>query len=179
MLRALFDRLVFRPLMGWATAWSFDRLRLWLEEGLDPIRAARQALVHGIARVSLALVFVYHGLVPKLLGPHPDEIVILRDSGLSAAGTGIAIIVVGIAELLFALCLALFWRRRWPLILCLALMLVATIGVAITSPKYLSAAFNPVSLNLAVASLAVIDLLVLSGVPTAANCRRHPSLEAK
>lgn len=27
---------VFRPLMGWATAWSFDRLRLWLEDGVTP-----------------------------------------------------------------------------------------------------------------------------------------------
>src|SRR5439155_26560914 len=25
----LIDRIVFRPLIGWATAWSFDRLRLW------------------------------------------------------------------------------------------------------------------------------------------------------
>ena len=24
--------LVFRPLIGWATAWSFDRLRLWIED---------------------------------------------------------------------------------------------------------------------------------------------------
>ena len=28
----LADRVAFRPLLGWATAWSFDRLRLWLEE---------------------------------------------------------------------------------------------------------------------------------------------------
>jgi len=28
--------LVFRPLFGWATAWSFDRLRLWLEDGIPP-----------------------------------------------------------------------------------------------------------------------------------------------
>ncbi|MEU6097907.1 hypothetical protein [Streptomyces sp. NPDC047079] len=33
------DRLVFRPLMGWATAWSFDRLRLWMERGVAPRRA--------------------------------------------------------------------------------------------------------------------------------------------
>lgn len=26
----------FRPLFGWATAWSFDRLRLWLETGTAP-----------------------------------------------------------------------------------------------------------------------------------------------
>ncbi|MEU9369367.1 hypothetical protein AB0D71_32770 [Streptomyces avermitilis] len=36
------DRLLFRPLMGWATAWSFDRLRLWLERGITPERALRR-----------------------------------------------------------------------------------------------------------------------------------------
>ena len=35
------DRLVFRRLIAWATAWSFDRLRLWLEEGVTPERALR------------------------------------------------------------------------------------------------------------------------------------------
>jgi hypothetical protein len=41
--RAL-DRLVFRPLLGWATAWSFDRLRLWLEDGITPEDARRRRL---------------------------------------------------------------------------------------------------------------------------------------
>src|SRR5690242_6729012 len=54
----LFDRCIFQPLMGWATAWSFDRLRLWLEKDLNPKDAARHALVHGIARAALAFVFV-------------------------------------------------------------------------------------------------------------------------
>ncbi|WP_147944595.1 hypothetical protein [Microbispora sp. CSR-4] len=36
--------LVFRPLIGWATAWSFDRLRLWLETGQTPERSLWQAL---------------------------------------------------------------------------------------------------------------------------------------
>jgi hypothetical protein len=30
--------LVVRPLLGWATAFSFDRLRLWLETGHEPER---------------------------------------------------------------------------------------------------------------------------------------------
>lgn len=30
------DRCLFRPLLGWATAWSFDRLRLWIERGIPP-----------------------------------------------------------------------------------------------------------------------------------------------
>ncbi|WP_274647626.1 SRPBCC family protein [Microbacterium sp. C7(2022)] len=29
---------IVRPLLGWATAWSFDRLRIWLETGTEPER---------------------------------------------------------------------------------------------------------------------------------------------
>ncbi|MDB5072949.1 MAG: hypothetical protein JWM87_4060, partial [Candidatus Eremiobacteraeota bacterium] len=42
---AAFDRTVFRPLLGWATAWSFDALRLWLERGIEPERSKRHALL--------------------------------------------------------------------------------------------------------------------------------------
>jgi len=162
-LGALLDRVGFQPLMGWATAWSFDRLRLWLEDGVDPAQAMRQTLVHGVARVGLALIFAYHGLVPKLLGPHADEMAMLRDAGIAAENTWTVLALLGIAELLLALCLLIFWRRRWPSLLCLGLIVLATIGVTVTSPRYLGAAFNPVSLNLAVGCLTVIDLLVLSG----------------
>lgn len=41
---SLIDRAAFRPLLGWATAWSFDRLRLWLEDGIPPERARRRLL---------------------------------------------------------------------------------------------------------------------------------------
>ncbi|MGH9421452.1 MAG: SRPBCC family protein, partial [Thermoanaerobaculia bacterium] len=37
------DSITFRPLMGWATAWSFDRLRLWLERSIDPAVTLRNA----------------------------------------------------------------------------------------------------------------------------------------
>ncbi|MFF1380352.1 hypothetical protein [Streptomyces sp. NPDC058308] len=45
------DRVLFRPLMGWATAWSFDRLRLWLERDITPERALGNAVAEATARV--------------------------------------------------------------------------------------------------------------------------------
>jgi hypothetical protein len=171
---ALLDRVGFQPLMGWATAWSFDRLRLWLEDGVDPAQTMRQTLVHAVARVGLALIFAYHGLVPKLLAPHADEIGMLRDAGVAAESARAVLATLGIGEVLLALCLLIFWRRGWPSWLCLGLIVVATIGVAVNSPRYLGAAFNPVSLNIAVACLAIIDLIMLCGLPSAARCRRQP-----
>ncbi|MEX1078094.1 MAG: SRPBCC family protein [Homoserinimonas sp.] len=32
----LLDVWIVRPLVGWLTAWSFDRLRLWAETGAEP-----------------------------------------------------------------------------------------------------------------------------------------------
>jgi hypothetical protein len=174
---ALFDRVIFRPLIGWATAWSFDRLRLWLERGIVPEHAMRQTLVHGVARVGLALIFAYQGLVPKLGARHADEIAMLRDAGVGAGIANAELTGLGISELMLAASLLWAWHRRWPASLCIGLMLLATALVGVSSPRYFEAAFNPLSLNLAVASLAVVDLLVLPGLPSAARCRRRPSSE--
>jgi uncharacterized membrane protein YphA (DoxX/SURF4 family) len=171
------DRLVFRPLIGWATAWSFDRLRLWLEQDVDPAQAMRQTLVHGVARLGLALVFVYQGLVPKLIARHADEIAMLRDVGVGDEIGRRAMTALGVSELAFAAALLFAWHRRWPAFACLGSMLLATVVVGLNSPRYFEAAFNPVSLNVAVACLAAIDLLVVGGVPSATRCRRRPSPE--
>lgn len=48
------DRVAFRPLMGWGTAWSFDRLRLWCERDITPERSLR----HGLAEAALRLLAV-------------------------------------------------------------------------------------------------------------------------
>jgi hypothetical protein len=172
---ALFDRLVFRPMIGWATAWSFDRLRLWLERGVPPETALRQAIVRACARGTLAFVFAYHGLVPKLLRRDPGELAMLRDAGVPAGSLDATLTGFGLAEIGLAVVLLLFWDRRWPAVVCLVLMQAATIAVAVFSPRHLGAAFNPVTLNASVAALALIDLLVHSGVPSAARCLRSPS----
>lgn len=48
-----FADLAFGPVFGWATAWSFDRLRLWLEHGVTPERARRHAAAEVLARCAL------------------------------------------------------------------------------------------------------------------------------
>lgn len=176
---ALFDRFAFRPLMGWATAWSFDRLRLWLESGVAPAQAMRQTLIHAVARIGLALIFAYQGLVPKLIVEHADEMALLRKGGISVEAAGAVLVSIGVAELVLALCILFFWRSRWPPLVCAVLMVLATLDVAAIDPRYLVAAFNPVTLNLGVFCLSVIDLITLNGLPSAARCLRRPASEAE
>jgi uncharacterized membrane protein YphA (DoxX/SURF4 family) len=170
----VFDRVIFRPLIGWATAWSFDRLRLSLEKRLDPRVAARQTVIHLLARVALAAVFAYQGIVPKLLGPHADEVAMMEAAGVPATDAAVAVAALGLTELAVAILLLVAWLRVWPLWLCLAAMPIATIVVALSSPAFFHAAFNPFSLNVSVAALAAIDLAAMADVPSAARCRRRP-----
>jgi hypothetical protein len=171
----LFDRVVFRPLIGWATAWSFDRLRLWMETGADPAALMRRTWVHAIARWAVALVWIYQGAVPKLLVRHGDEWNMLRAAGLSDFAARVAQTTAGWAEIIFGLILLWSWRSRWPLWVTVVLMPFALLAVGLSSPRFLVAAFNPVSLNASVLALAAIAILSADGLPSAANCVRKPS----
>jgi hypothetical protein len=172
------DRVLFRPMMGWATAWSFDRLRLWIEEGLDPAVAMQRSVIHAIARVAIAILFLYQGLFPKLLERHPSELAILADAGLGPAAAHSALTAIALAEIAIAAVLLFAWSRGGAFALVFALMVISLAGVAFFSPRHLVAAFNPVALNTAVASLAAIGWLTNAQRPSARRCLRARPTEA-
>ena len=55
--------------MGWGTAWSFDRLRLWLERDLAPERALTGAVLDVAAR-TVAVAWAVLGVLRR---PGPLE----------------------------------------------------------------------------------------------------------
>ncbi len=167
----LIDRLVFRRLIGWATAWSFDRLRLWIEREVPPEISLRMASIHALARLGIAFTWMWQGLVPKLMFDSPDEKAMLR-----AAGLPLTILpVTGALELLFAALILLFWRRRSLFLVNILLMVGALIPIVAgpQSRPYLVAAFNPVTLNVGMILLSAIGYLSSAELPSAARCHRH------
>jgi uncharacterized membrane protein YphA (DoxX/SURF4 family) len=119
----------------------------------------RSRLVHAIARLSVAGVFMWHGLVPKLLFRHADEAVMLTDAGVDPIAAAMGVTAAGIGEILLALSLVVFWRSRILLVLVIVLMAFAVVSVGWFSPRFLVSAFNPVTLNGCVIALATIALL--------------------
>jgi hypothetical protein len=174
LIGRLVDRLIFRRLIGWATAWSFDRLRLWLEEGIDPGVSAERSHSYGLARGTLAALWLYQGSVPKLLVPDSGELEILRGSGVFPGHERQALAVAGLAEVGLATALLWRWHTRWPLWLTAALMGPLLASVANSQPRHLVAPFNPVALNLGMAALSTIALLLGRRLPDASRCLRRP-----
>lgn len=165
----LIDR-IFRPVIGWATAWSFDRLRLWIEQGIAPATSLRMSLIHGIARFSIAFIWAWQGLMPKLLFTSADEKSMLLATGLSLS----MLPVVGITELCFAVFGLVTWRWRAYFLLNVVAMISSLAIVALRSPQYLVAAFNPVTLNVLMICISLVGYLSGAEIPSAARCRRSP-----
>lgn len=171
----LLDRVVFRPLIGWATAWSFDRLRLWIERGIAPQASFRFALIHAFARLGIAFIWLWQGLMPKLLFPSGDEVSMLAALGLSID----SLVFIGAFELILAAAAVALWRWRGFFLLNALAMIVALVTVALSSPAYLVTAFNPVTLNVATLSLSLIGYLAAGDLPSASRCLRNPIGESK
>ena len=158
----------FVPLIGWATAWSFDRLRLWAETGQSPETSRDLSAIHAIARVVLAFVLLWHGLVPKLLFHNIDERIMLSQAGLAPHWLS----WIGSGEILLGLLVLFTWNRRSIFLFGGALMVLATLTVSIKSPAYLRAAFNPITLNLAVLALCIVGWISSHSLPSARRCLR-------
>lgn len=165
----LVDRLLFRRLIGWATAWSFDRLRLWIDRGVPPEISMRMALIHACARLGIAFTWLWQGLVPKLIFVSVDE-----QAMIAAAGLPIRLLpAIGALELVFAAATLLFWRWRPLFFLNVLVMVGALVAVGLQSPSYFVAAFNPVSLNVGMILLSIIGYFSAAELPSASRCIRH------
>jgi DoxX-like family len=174
------DRWAFRPLIGWGTAWSFDCLRIWLERGTRPATAIRLTLTRALVRGGLGAAWLYQGIVPKLLFPDTGELRILHGAGFSWEAARHIATAVGIGEIAFGLLGLLLparWMRPWLWLNLLGLVGLGS-GAIFSQPEIFVAPFNPITLNLTMAVLAVIGLAhygpsVEPDVPRAGRCLRQ------
>jgi hypothetical protein len=144
---------------------------LWAEAEQVPETSMRLATIHAVARTTIAVVWVWHGLVPKLLLRNFDERAMLGQAGVPL----VWLPWIGAAEIAFGVLMLCMWNRRPMLIVNAVLMALSTVVVAVCSPAYLGAAFNPVTLNLAVLALSVVGWLAAWNLPSARRCLRKVS----
>jgi uncharacterized membrane protein YphA (DoxX/SURF4 family) len=171
-LGQLFDRFVFRPLMGWATAWSFDCLRIWLERGIHPRRTLKKSIAYLTGVWILALIWIYHGLVPKLLFPESGELALLQELGVFAGRERVWLALAGMGEI--ALGLSLLWMPRIRLLQWCSIAFLIGLGLTaiLTQPEVLIQPFDPFTLNLAMIGLSVLCLTLHPEVAFAGRCKR-------
>lgn len=104
--------------------------------------------------LSLAFLWGYQGLVPKILFINPDEIAIWQTFGFSYAQAQLAGQLSGVLECVFAL-LFLFNSSKYLHYLSIFSLVFLFALVTFLIPDSLVRAFNPVVMNIAMISLSV------------------------
>lgn len=126
---------------------------------VNPKPVSTQAL--RTIQLTLAMLWLYQGLIPKIIFQSPTEILIWQNLGVELALAKVLVICSGIAEMLFGLCF-LKWNRSMLLhglnITGLAGLLLL---IAMTAPLQLGAAFNPVVMNIAMLMLSVLAIQLI------------------
>jgi uncharacterized protein YjeT (DUF2065 family) len=167
------DRMFFRPLIRTATAISFDALKNWIERGIHPKQAYRAKLTVLIATLALSLVWIYHGLVPKILFPQNGEIALFQASHLFVGEEALVVRLIGVGEILFGL-LLLFWQRKALHIVNMLALGFLGFSALISNRTVATYPFNPVTFNFALIVLSLVAIVNMHNLPKARNCITRP-----
>ena len=116
-----------------------------------------------LARFTLAFIFIYQGLVAKIIFLDKTELYInqthldllpaqsLMDAVLMAQ-------LAGLGELLLGLLIIIFHQKNWPVWFSLGFLGFLLLDMMVLAPELLSGAFNPVSTNIPAMLLAYFAL---------------------
>ncbi|MGU3472762.1 DoxX-like family protein [Paenibacillus sp. D51F] len=176
----LADRYLFRPLMGWATAWSFDRLRMWAEKGWQPELVIAMAAIHLLSITALAGMWLYEGVVPKLLHDSGTELGMLAGLGLASPAQSFALHLLGGAEAAAAVLLVACRHSRAVIAIQAACLLLLSACGASLRPELLSEPFNPLTTTIPLLALSATAAIAVPYCPRASRClRKQPRAEGK
>ena len=91
-----------------------------------------------ISRLALGLVWFYEGLVPKLLFVRPDQVELVRRSGLYFGTPEFFLQLLGAAQVAFAIWLLVGFRERLAVAIATLGMWILIVLVAIANPSMLT-----------------------------------------
>lgn len=117
-------------------------------------------MIDKISRISLILIWIYHGLVPKIIFKNEQEI-LMNNAFLPFLDKEFILWASGVMELIYAGLLMVFFRSVLLLYPAMLFSVLATIAILIKTPELFENAFNPFSTNLSVFALSVINFIAL------------------
>lgn len=172
----VFDLFIFRPLMGWMTALSFDVLRRWLEKGEPPRIQFTRFFMSWFLIWTFVSIWLYHGLIPKILFPNAEEISMLEKVlGIDPPLAQTLTTIIGIGEIIFGLLLIILKDKRHLFLTQLILFPILGGGALLANSEYFAHPFSPLTFNLALIVLSLIGFVFYKDLPTAKNCKRKRS----
>ena len=116
-------------------------------------------MIYSLSRISVAFIWFYHGLFPKVLYQSQVELELLGRGPIKFTNPEQVTTIIGYLEIAFALLILVLWRKKWPMLASLAGMIILLLGALFYWPSLLIEAFNPLTINTSVIVLSIINLV--------------------
>lgn len=111
-----------------------------------------------LARYTVSFSWIYHGFFPKLYHIAPLEKILTGSAGFSPEVSNLITRSAGVGEIIFGLCLFVFYKNKYLITLNIITLIALLISVALMQPLLLIEAFNPVTTNLPLVALSILWL---------------------
>lgn len=116
-----------------------------------------------LLRVGLGAVWVYEGLMPKLLVPSPDLLALVARVSPLPVDPMVLLRGMGLLEILLGLLLMQGWLVRWVAAIQCGLLVVFTAGIGVVAPRFLVSPTGAASKNVTLLAASLCVVLLGSG----------------
>ncbi|MFC7686995.1 DoxX-like family protein [Ureibacillus sp. GCM10028918] len=123
--------------------------------------------------VLFCFIWIYHGLIPKLIYTHPEEISMVKNLIPFSYDQAYWIVkVIGVIEVILGLFWLLHKKKRNLFGLQIIVFPVLAITAILANPSSLSHPFNPLTFNISLLFISLIGFFMSKDVPSATTCKR-------
>ena len=122
-------------------------------------------LIYWVANITIALTWIYHGIVPKLLYMETGELPMVKESGMFGGNEAAVVYVVGVLEIIFGM--MFLFLGSWKIMHWLNIGALVALGIAacVIRNDIYTYPFNPATTAFGVMGLSVIVLVIREYVP--------------
>ena len=122
-------------------------------------------LVYWVANITIALTWIYHGIVPKLLYMETGELPMVIASGMFEGNEAVVVYVVGVLEIIFGIMFLFLGRFQLMHWLNIGALVALGIAACVIKNDIYSYPFNPATTAFGVIGLSVIVLMLREYLP--------------
>jgi hypothetical protein len=115
------------------------------------------------ASIALGTIWIYQGIVPKILFPDTGELEMFKTFDLFQGYETTVLVLIGLVEVVFGLVI-LFIRRKFIHIINMVVLLFLASGAMVSKPIVYVFPFNPLTLTIAMMALSLISIFRLEGM---------------
>lgn len=122
-------------------------------------------LIYWVANITIALTWIYHGIVPKLLYMETGELPMVMESGMFGGNEAAVVYLVGALEIIFGI--MFLFLGKWKIMHWLNIGSLCALGIAacVIRNDIYTYPFNPATTAFGVIGLSVVVLVIRQHVP--------------